>query len=550
MGVLLHLAGAVALLLWGIRMVQTGFSRLLGSRLERLLRRTTGNRAKAFATGAGAAFMLQSSTAVVLMLGGFTASGMLKLPAALATVLGAELGSSLAAFLLNLDVQVLALPLVLVGLTVFKRSGMAGGKHLGRILIGLGILLLALGLIGQITGDLRASDVFRLVIDQVEGDAGLAILLMAMLTWLIHSTLAAVLIVAQFVDDGTVSLAAGLYLLLGANLGGALPALLAGWSLKSNGRQVAIGNLAFRIVAVLLGLVMIMAGNGILIQWLPTGAMGVVVAHTLLNLVNGLVLLLTFRLWLPLLERPSRQGQQGSIDKGPGQPIYLAMDDIDKPGRAMANVRNEAQHMADIVYRMLNYSLEAFSDGDLVQQISALDDHIDRLHREALNYVASIDGEPGSRAKTQRQEILTFMTNLEHIGDIIDASLMLLARNKQRQHIHFDEQQKKSIRRLHEQLVDSFRLSQAVFTSNSPQLARELLSVKRRYRSQILAIRDAHLDDLPGHHSSNMISTQIFMDVLRDLMRICSHLTAVAYPILERDSMPSNNEESESPSDS
>lgn len=537
MAVLLQLAGAVALLLWGIRMVQTGFSRLLGSRLERLLRRTTGNRFKAFGTGAGTAFVLQSSTAVVLMLGGFTASGMLSLSAALATVLGAELGASLAAFLLNLDVQVLALPLVLLGFILFKRSSAASGKHLGRVLIGLGILLLSLGLIGQITGDLRGSDVFRLVIDQVEGDAGLAVALMAMLTWLIHSTLAAVLIVAQFADDGTVSTTAGLYLILGANLGGALPALAAGWSLKGDGRQVVLGNLAFRCCAVVLGLLLVWGGNGLLLTWLPDGAMGMVVAHSVLNLLNGLLLLAVLPLLLPLLVRRGGAGTHRDISDDSDQPIYLAMDDIDNPGRAMANVRNEATHMADIVYRMLNYSLEAFRDRDLVRQISELDDDIDRLHRESLNYVASIGGSNEGQSRVQRQEILTFMTNLEHIGDIIDASLMLLARNKLRQQVHFDEQQSKAIRRLHDELVDAFRLSQAVFTSHSPQLARELLSVKRRYRSQVLAIRDAHLDDLAGHHAGNLVSTQIFMDVLRDLMRICSHLTAVAYPILERDSL-------------
>jgi phosphate:Na+ symporter len=278
-------------------MVQTGFSRLLGSRMERLLRKTTRNRPLAFSSGAGAAFLLQSSTAVVLMVGGFTASSMMTLTAALATVLGAEFGASLAAFLLNLDVQALALPLVLLGFVFFKNSDSRSWKHAGRITIGIGLVLLSLDLIGDTTSMLGHSDIMALIINRVETDSALAITLMAILTWLIHSTLASVLLIAQFVSDDAISLNAGLFMLLGANLGGAMPALIAGWSLNRKGRQVVIGNLIFRATAMVLGLLILTLTAGLLTDYLPSGSLGIVIAHSLLNLVNGVVLML----FLPLL---------------------------------------------------------------------------------------------------------------------------------------------------------------------------------------------------------------------------------------------------------
>jgi phosphate:Na+ symporter len=170
-----------------------------------------------------------------------------------------------------------------------------------------------------------------------------------------------------------------------------------------------------------------------------------------------------------------------------------------------------------------------------VRQISEMDDDIDRLHREAMNYALSIqaiDNQEGYRRS--REEIIGFMTNLEHIGDIIDESLMHLARHKQKEGVQFNDAQTGVINQLHEELVDAFRLSQAVFTSDSGELAQELLSTKRRYRKTVLSARQAHIDQLGGHHRENLVSTQIFMDVLRDLQRICSHLTAVAYPVLKR----------------
>lgn len=537
MSVLIQLAGAVALLLWGIRMVQTGFSRLLGSKLERMLRKTTRNRPIAFSTGAAAAFMLQSSTAVVLMLGGFSEAGMMTLTAALATVLGAEFGASLAAFLLNLDVQLLALPLVLFGFVTFKNSGSRLWKHTGRILIGLGVVLLSLGLIGQITSELRNSDIFQLIAGKVESDSALAITMMSLLTWMMHSTLAAVLLIAQFVQDGTLSMNAGLFLLLGANLGGAIPALTAGWAMKSGGRQVILGNLLFRIIALVMGLILLFTAGPFIIDALPAGSIGIVMAHIGLNLLNGLILLVALPLILPLLKLKQDSAEGTDIYQELDQPIYLSIDDINNPKRALANARNEALHIADLVYRMLNNAVDAFDDPELIRQIGDLDDDIDRLHREALNYVLSIDASDSSDATREaRREVMTFMTNLEHIGDIIDESLMHLARNKQRQSVAFNSEQAAVVDRLHDELVDAFRLSQAVFTSDSAELAQQLLNVKREYRTAILDARQSHLDMLNGHHSENLKSTQIFIDVLRDMQRICSHLTAVAYPVIKRHS--------------
>jgi phosphate:Na+ symporter len=534
MFVLLILAGAVCLLLWGVRMVQTGIQRLLGSRLERYLRRSTGHRLTAFVTGGSSAFLLQSSTAVILMLAGFSSSGMLGLPAALAAVLGAEFGASIAALLLNLDIQKLALPLILIGYVVHRKNRSRGGKHSGRLIIGLGFVLLALGLIGDITEDVGNSEIFLVVSGYVESDEALAMTLMGVLTWVIHSTLAAVLIIGRFVQDSTISMEVGIFLLLGANVGGAVPAFVAGWGFPGNGRQVVLGNLIFRISAVGLGvLLMVFLGDQI-VDWLPSNAMGIVIVHCVLNLLNGLLLLSVLSFIEPAFRRKFNPADVTSFNQDKDNPIYLAVDDINNPRRAIANVRNEALHIADIVYRMLNHSFDAFNDLELGKQISSLDEDIDRLHREALNYVVSIGDANKEGIGGESHEIITYMTNLEHIGDIIQSSLMNSARNKLNNEAQFDSIQTAVIEKLHEELVDAFRLSQAVFTSDSLSLAKELIGFKRKYRSAIFKARFDHLDHLTGHHSENLIMTQILLDVLRDMQRICSHLTSIAYLVVDR----------------
>jgi len=317
-------------------------------------------------------------------------------------------------------------------------------------------------------------------------------------------------------------------------VGGAVPAFVAGWGFPGNGRQVVLGNLIFRISAVGLGVLLMVFFDDQIVDWLPSNAMGIVIAHCVLNLLNGLLLLSVLPFIEPAFRRKFNPSDVTSFNQDKDNPIYLAVEDINNPRRAIANVRNEALHIADIVYRMLNHSFDAFSDRELSKQISSLDEDIDRLHREALNYVVSIGNASKEGIGGESHEIITYMTNLEHIGDIIESSLMNSARNKLNNEAQFDSVQTAVINKLHEKLVDAFRLSQAVFTSDSLSLAKELIDFKRKYRSAIFKARFDHLDRLTGHHSENLIMTQILLDVLRDMQRICSHLTSIAYLVVDR----------------
>lgn len=536
---LFELAGAVTLLLWGLRMVRAGCSGLLGDRLERTLRRATQNRPKAFLVGLGGALTMQSSTAVVLMVSGFAAGSMMTLYAALGVILGAEVGASIAALFLNLEVRAFAPAFIALGYVIYTAARRQTLKHAGQMVLGLGFVLLALALLSQASDGLQNSELFAAALTVMANDHSLAFVLMALMTWLMHSTLAAVLILAQFVENGTISFSLALVLLLGANLGGALPALVAGWSMPGNGRAVVLANLIFRFVVVSLGAVILLWIGMTTVPGLEAGGSALVWLHFGINLLGGLILLTGLPFydhWMQRLAHRSKKHSFTISDQG-HRSIYLSAEDQSNPSRALANARNEAVHIADVVYQMLRYTPEAFKDESVVQQIRRLDDDIDSLHREALLYIVSIDNcedrDMQEVLRLQSNEIIDFMTNLEHIGDIIESSLMHLARSKMRLKINFTKAQENIISELHSDLVDSFRLSQAVFTSGSYDMAKELLATKREYRSNILRIRRVHIESLSGDISENMAATQIFMDVLRDLQRVSSHLTAVAYQVIK-----------------
>ena len=247
---LINLAGAVALLLWGTHMVSSGVLRGFGTVLRNWLGRHLGNRWLALLAGLGITGLLQSSTATSLMAASFTASGTLGLAPALAVMLGANVGTTLVVQLLSFDTSLLAPLALLSGLLLFRLGDGPRLESLGQCLIGLGLMLLALALLGHSLQQIEASPAFVAVIHGLEGDPLIALLLAALLTWACHSSVAVVLLVASLAQAGLVSLPIALALVLGANLGGALPAL--GVAGSRVARRLPLGNLLVRLLGCLL----------------------------------------------------------------------------------------------------------------------------------------------------------------------------------------------------------------------------------------------------------------------------------------------------------
>src|SRR5437870_2292775 len=239
---LIELAGHVGLLLWGTHMVGTGVQRGFGTVLRRWLGRNLGRRFRAFLTGLGVTALLQSSTATGLLATSFTATGVIALAPALAVMLGANVGTALLTQVLFFNVALLGPPLVLIGVLVFRWAGGSRAKNIGRIGIGLGLMLMALAGLVHTLGPLQNTPLLRSVMGALAGDPVLATLVAAALTWACHSSIAIVLLVATFAATHVVDPTGALALVLGANLGGALPALVDAATLDS--ATVALANAA------------------------------------------------------------------------------------------------------------------------------------------------------------------------------------------------------------------------------------------------------------------------------------------------------------------
>jgi phosphate:Na+ symporter len=532
--VLLEIAGAVALLLWGVRMVRTGVTRAYGADLRKIVGVCSRSRLKAFATGLGVTVVLQSSTATALIIASFAGRGLIAGVPALAIMLGADVGTTLVAQVLAFRPWWLSPLLIATGFLMFSGMRAQRGRHLGRVFIGLGLMLLALKLTGEASAPLRASEGLATVLAALADAPFVALLVAAVLTWLAHSSLAVILVVMSLAGNHLLPPVLALALVLGANVGGGIAPLMATAASGPAARRVPAGNLLMRTALALA----LLPALPYLAPWLmavvPEPARAVVDAHTGFNLALAILM-------LPFLGLVNRLGErllpEQPVADDPRQPRHLDPGALDTPREALACAAREAMRMGDHVERMLGRTIAVFEtdDGKLAKEVEDEDNVVDALHEAIKLYLAGVSRNELDEEESRRsQEILSFTTNLEHIGDIVDKNLMELAAKKIKHRLKFSPAGFAEIRAFHGMVQDNLKLAFNVFVSNDPALARRLLSQKVSVRDAERVATEQHLVRVGAGRADSIETSSLHLDIIRDLKRINSHLTSVAYPILER----------------
>ena len=533
--VILDLMGGVALLLWGLHMVHSGVVRAFGADLRRLLGLALQNRFRAFLAGAFVTALLQSSTATGLMTASFVTAGTLDLVPALAVMLGANVGTTLVVQVLSFNITIVTPMLLLAGVIAFKRGGRTRTRDLGRALIGIGLMLLALHIFLGALVTTESVPISRALLGAIADQPILCLGLVAALTWAAHSSVAVVLVVMSLGAAHIVSPTAVLAMVLGANVGSALNPLIEA-SRQGNlaSRRLPIGNLATRIVGCALVLPFLHPIADALQRYEPNPARLAADFHTAFNILLALLFIgpldfVAARLtrWLPDQPKPA----------DPGTPVYLDSSATSAPAVALVCAAREVLRMGDLIETMLRQAMTALltNDRKLVADISRMDDAVDSLNEAVKLYVTrmtrdSLDDRDGYRA----MEIVSFSINLEHVGDIIDKNLMDLASKKIRRGIIFSKEGEADLVEFHQQVIDSLRLSVGIFMSGDMTVARQLVAAKAQLREKEFAAAERYLGRLREGTPESIESYSLDLDILRDLKRVHSHLCSAAYPVLER----------------
>jgi len=530
-----HLVAAIVLLIWAVRMVRTAVERSYSTQLRRVLAFASSSKLAAASSGATMAIALQSSTAAALLAIGFAGSGLMTAGTGIAVQLGAALGSALVASILSLDLSWLTPLLIIAGGGLFLKGSARQTKQLGRLILGLAFTLISLQMMSEATAAWRDSPILAMGVGYLRNDLITAFLLAALLGWAIHSSVAAILLIASFSAHGLIPVEMSAALVLGVNTGGAVITVILTRAMDVRARRIALGNLVFQVlVAVALLLVLQFVRPPLEFMEALPGS-DVIVFHVAFNLFRVAVCLPFVSQMARFTERLLKPAPSDTMDVARLRQPALIREAKANPDTALASATRELLRMSELVEVMLQPVMDIYQTGDKVaiKQIKELEAEVNKSNSDIKLYLASLDWDSMDRDQKRRgQELTSFAINVEQAGDIVAKQLLKLAEQKCERNIKFSDQGWQELTDLHARVLGNMQLSLNVLVSEDRDSARQLIEEKDEIGAFERESIARHLTRLRAGTAASRESSDLHLETVHALKRINSALSGIAYSIL------------------
>ena len=528
---LISIVGAVALLLYGMSTIGEALQRVAGQRLRHLLSTLGENRLGAVATGIVVTVAMQSSGATTLLVVGFARAGLMELRETIGLILGADIGTTVTVQLLAFHIYDYALLLVAVGAALLLSSRRQGPRDVGQAILGFGLVFLALRIIIDSMAPAENDPLTRELFASL-GDAPLlAVLIAAIFAAVTTSSAATIGIVLVLAADGILPIRAAVPLVLGANVGTAVPAFISGFGGSTEARRVAVVHILVKSI----GAALFLPFTGQIAELMAfTGgdaARQVANFHTIFNVALTIV-------FLPLTDSLARL-VRWMVPARPAETGFKAryLDDyvLESPPLALGEATREVLRMADIVQEMVRDALAVLRDNDeaLIEQIEQREDRVDFLEEAIKAYLTRLSQHSLTEEQSRREVGLLYVIGeLEHIGDIVDKSLVPFAQQKMHAGLTFSANGMAEMEDFHRRVTENLRTVVTSIATGDQELARQVLSEKAGINKMERELRQAHIQRLHAGTRESVETSSIHIDVLNDLKRINSHATNMAYVVL------------------
>ena len=424
--------------------------------------------------------------------------------------------------------------LIFAGVVLFVSQEKKTAGRIGRVIIGVGLITLALQLIGAASKPLIESVTVRQLLAALPSDILLDIVVGALLTVVSYSSLAIVLLIAALAGGGIVPATVALGLVLGANVGSGILAVLSTSQADVATRRLPIGNLIFKLSGCLLAIPLLPLAHVWLQTYLGSVPEQVVAFHLAFNL--GMAVLF-ISVTTPLANVLERWFKTPPPSPSSSRPRHLDPVALSTPTLAISCAAREALHQADVVETMLRGVLDVIKSNDtqLAQELRDLDDTVDELYTAIKFYLTQISREALSEREGRRwTDIVSFTINMEQIGDIVERVIQDVEDKKIRAGRSFSDAGMAEICHLHERLLSNLRLGMSVFLDGHVHDARKLLEEKARFRDLERDYAASHLARLRDNTAQSVETSSLHLDLISELKRVNSLICSIAYPILDQ----------------
>lgn len=545
------LAGGLALFLFGMEQMAEALKTLAAERLKDILARLTTNRYMGALTGAIVTAVIQSSSVTTVLTVGFVTAGILSLSQAVGIIFGANVGTTLTAQIIAFKVTKLALLMVAIGFGMLFGGRRDKVKQLGGMIMGLGLVFFGMSLMSDAMKPLRTYGPFLDLMTRMENPL-LGIAVAAAFTGLVQSSSATTGVVIAMASQGLISLAAGIALVFGANVGTCITAMLASIGKPREAVRASLVHVFFNIIGVLLwvGFIDQLAHLVARVSPAVNGLAGaeklaaetprqIANAHTIFNITNTLVLLPFGTLLARLVEYmlPDRAEEESSAPSGrQWTTMHLYPDLLAVPSVALEQTRGEIRRMAAVVRSMVEDIMGVFVTGDMqaAGEVLKREEEVDYIGEQINDFLVLIS----RRNLTQEQaefatQLMDVVDDLEHISDLVKKDLGVLLDKKAAAQVAFSAEGREELLALHRSVLDNFDRALQAFDENDVKIARSVVQGKADLVQLQRASRLTHYERLRQQRQESIESSVIHLDLIDYLRRIFSYVEGIAFTMLE-----------------
>lgn len=517
---LIGLFGGLAVFLHGMDGMSESLRLMAGSRLRKLLLRLTGNRFMGAATGAGITAVIQSSSVTSVLVMGLISSQLMTLPQAIGVIMGANIGTTITAQIIALNVIDYALVAVAIGFIASMLARSEPKKARGEAVMGLGLVFFGMSIMGEAMEPLHSYQPFIDLITAMSNPL-LGIAIGAGFTALIQSSSATTSLVIVLAAQGLIPLEAGIGVIFGANIGTSVTALLAAIGKPRDALRAAYVHSLFNVLGVLLWLPLIGALASLVARVGGDTAREIANAHTFFNVGNTLVFIWFTNQFAALATRlaPDRPAAEEEVIKA----RYLDRALLSTPSLALDRARLEMLRMADRIRTMYEVILPGLLHGDrqFLLDIEQMDDEVDALHGHIISYLGEV-----SKAKLDDEstvELLSLMSvvnDLEAIGDIVETNLVSLGLDRLDRALEVSSETVEVISDFHATVSEALDLAMLAVTQKNELAAHQVSAMKKTIRSMELGAIRHEAVRLVADRSNRVDLYRLETDVITHLNRI------------------------------
>lgn len=523
--------GGLAFFLYGLGMVSEQLQKLAANRIQDLFKKISGKTYLAILVGIALTVFIQSSGAVTSMLVGLGSAEVVTLRQVMGLIVGTAVGSTLTVQIMSFHISQYGLPIFIVGFAFYFVAKKRTLKSLSGVLVGFGLLFIGLDMMGQGTEVIKKYDFMVEVFSNLKENVFYILIIAALMSALFQSSAVTLGFAMSLGNSGIFTFHEILYMIYGANIGTTATALIASVGANYVGRQVAWAHFFYKMIPFSLYYILT---DAVISKYMPTSGSivrDIANAHTILNIVSAIM-------FYPLINQSAKiiekMFPRSESEKEFG-PEYLNSETYQHTELAFAQARREALRMGDIVISMLKDCKDLFKaeDPELIDSIRNRDNQVDILHREIKMFLAQLTT-PSGAVGEENIKLITYIGDLEGVGDVIDNSIMELARKKHALKLQFSEEGWKEINEMHSMVMEIATLSLTCFHLQDKDLASRVITMKRDLRKLERQFKESHIERLKIGLRESINTSSIHMDLMSDFRRITGLLVNHAYSLAEQ----------------